>query len=259
MITIGLDLGSLATKVVAFKDNEVFAYDILLTGGDNRKTGEEIFKKVLSKANISEKDVDYVMSTGYGRDNLTFSNDSVTEIGCHAIGVHFLLPEVKTILDIGGQDSKAIKIDGEGQVLDFAMNDKCAAGTGRFLEVIAAALGVDLESMGELSINADSTVKISSMCTVFAESEVVSLVAKGAPVPHIVRGVHRSIAERSAILLNRAGITEPLAMSGGVAKNKGVIAELESRLKVKIAIPDIPQFAGALGAAIIAAEEIQRR
>ncbi len=259
MITVGLDIGSLATKAVMLDGDEIIAHDIHLTGGNNRKTGEELFQAILAKAGFSEKDVDYIMSTGYGRENLPFSNGNVTEISCHAMGIHYMLPEAKTILDIGGQDSKAIKIDRDGQVLDFSMNDKCAAGTGRFLEVIAGALGVKLEEMGSLSLAAEKAIKISSMCTVFAESEVVSLVANGSPVSLITKGVHRAIAERSAVLLNRAGITEPLAMSGGVAKNSGVIAELEHKLKRKIVVPEYPQLAGALGAAIIAGQKLKRQ
>ncbi len=259
MITLGIDIGLLATKAVAFKDDKILGYGIQLTGGDNQKTGEQVFKQVLSEADISEKDVDHVITTGYGREILPFSNGSVTEISCHAAGMHFLIPQVRTILDIGGQDSKAIKTDTDGQVLEFAMNDKCAAGTGRFLEVIARALGLTIEELSTTSLDAQTTISISNMCTVFAESEVVSLVAKGSPVPDIAKGVHKAIAERSTVLLNRAGIKEPLAMSGGVAKNKGVIAELEDKLKMKILIPELPQIVGALGAALIAMKKVKRK
>jgi predicted CoA-substrate-specific enzyme activase len=175
------------------------------------------------------------------------------------MGIHFLYPDARTVLDIGGQDSKAIKMDDQGQILDFVMNDKCAAGTGRFLEVIARALDVELEDLGEQSRQANERVIISSMCTVFAESEVVSLVAKGVPVPNIIKGVHHAIADRSITLLNKVGITEPIAMSGGVAKNKGVVHELEEKSKIKINIPDQPQLVGALGAALIAQKKSRKQ
>jgi predicted CoA-substrate-specific enzyme activase len=260
MITAGIDIGSLSTKAVILDhENNIMGYDIQLTGGDNRKTGERVFQQAVSNANLVKEDIAFIITTGYGRENLPFSNGNVTEITCHAIGIHFLYPDARTVLDIGGQDSKAIKMDDRGQILDFVMNDKCAAGTGRFLEVIARALDVELEDLGEKSRQANERVIISSMCTVFAESEVVSLVAKGVPVPNIIKGVHHAIADRSIILLNKVGITEPIAMSGGVAKNKGVVHELEEKSKIKINIPDQPQIVGALGAALIAQKKSRKQ
>lgn len=259
MITVGIDIGSLATKAVVLNhDGNVLSYDIELTIGDNRKASEKVFHRALSKVNIAKQDIDNIITTGYGRENVPFSNGHVTEITCHAMGAHFLFPKAKTILDIGGQDSKAIRSDSNGQVVDFVMNDKCAAGTGRFLEVIAHALGVTLKDLGELSQQANKSIQISSMCTVFAESEVVSLIAKGSPIPDIVRGVHNAIATRSATLLNKIGIIEPLFMSGGVANNIGVIRALENKLKLKVNVPDQPQLVGALGAGIIAQRNFKK-
>ncbi len=198
------------------------------------------------------------MTTGYGRDNLPFSGKNITEITCHAAGVHFLFPGAATILDIGGQDSKVIRIDDHGRVVDFIMNDKCAAGTGRFLEVIAKALEVGLEDLGSISQQTENNVEISSMCTVFAETEVVSLVADDTPIPEIVRGVHNVIVERGEILLGKIGMIEPVAMSGGVALNIGVVKELETRLNLDLKISDNPQLIGALGAAVIARNMMEK-
>lgn len=260
MITIGIDSGSLATKGVALgEDKETLGSVIDLTGGRSRQSGERVYEQVLKKAGLSEGDVDFVVTTGYGRDNLPFSDKNVTEITCHAAGVHFLFPDVATILDIGGQDSKVIRIDNLGRVQDFIMNDKCAAGTGRFLDVIARALDVRLEDLGTISQETENTVEISSMCTVFAETEVVSLVAGDTPIPEIVRGVHNVIAERGEILLGKIGMMEPMAMSGGVALNIGVVKELEKRLNLDLNISDNPQLIGALGAAVIARKLMEKK
>ncbi len=253
MITAGIDIGSSTTKAVILnQDGKLLGYDIMLTGGNNRETAEMVFKRALSRANIGKEDIRRIISTGYGRENIPFADRYVTEITCHARGIHLLFPGTNTIIDIGGQDTKGIKIDSEGSVMDFVMNDKCAAGTGRFLDVMARALDVRLEDLGQLSQKATATIKISSMCTVFAESEVVSLVAKGTPVPDIITGVHDAIAERSAILIRKLNLVEPAAMSGGVANNKGMVKALEEKLKTTIKVPEHPQIVGALGAAVIA-------
>jgi len=259
MMTVGIDSGSLATKGVVLGDEKkILGSAIDLTGGRSRQSGERVYEQVLGQAGVSEDDVDFVVTTGYGRDNLPFSGKNITEITCHAAGVHFLFPDAATILDIGGQDSKVIRIDDRGRVMDFIMNDKCAAGTGRFLEVIAKALEVGLEDLGTISQQTENTVEISSMCTVFAETEVVSLVADDTPIPEIVRGVHNVIVERGEILLGKMGLIEPVAMSGGVALNIGVVKELEKRLGFELRIPDEPQFTGALGAAVIARNMMEK-
>lgn len=253
MIYVGLDIGSLSTKAAVLdKENRILSYDIGLTSGDSRKAAEEAFDKAAKKAQISKDKIDYIITTGYGRNNVPFSNRQITEITCHALGAYFLFPQTCTVLDVGGQDSKAININGDGRVSDFVMNDRCAAGTGRFLEVIAQALAVKLEDLGKLSSQSKRSVPISSMCTVFAESEVVSLVAEGCPKPDIVRGVHEAIAERLITLLNKIKIIEPITMTGGVAKNKGVVHALEKKLKLTLNIPDEPQIVGAIGAALVA-------
>lgn len=252
MITVGIDIGSLSTKSAVLKDKkEILSYDVVFTGGNNRESAEVTFNNVLSKAGLNKNDVDMVVTTGYGRENVPFSNKYVSEITCHAKGMHFFNPDIRTILDIGGQDSKAIEIDENGNVVNFMMNDKCAAGCGRFLDIIAKALNVNLTDLGQISLGAVSAARISSMCTVFAETEVVSLVAVGTPVPDIVKGIHDSIATRAVSLLRTVGIKEPIGMSGGVAKNCGVVDSIEKLLNMRISVPEYPQIIGAFGAAFI--------
>ncbi|MNW47798.1 R-phenyllactate dehydratase activator [compost metagenome] len=253
MISVGIDIGSLSTKSAVLKDKkEVLAYDVVYTGGNNRASAETTYKNVLEKAGLTASDIDVVVTTGYGRENVPFSNKNASEITCHAKGMFFLNPDIRTILDIGGQDSKAIQIDENGGVVNFMMNDKCAAGCGRFLDIIARALNVNLEDLGRLSCEAENAARISSMCTVFAETEVVSLVAVGTPAPNIIKGVHHSIATRAGALLKSVGIQGPLGMSGGVAKNIGVVYALEELLKMPVQVTDYPQVTGAIGAAYIA-------
>jgi predicted CoA-substrate-specific enzyme activase len=205
-------------------------------------------------AGIASADIRYVLATGYGRNNVPYAKGEMTEITCHAKGAHHLFPETRTIIDIGGQDSKAISVNDAGGATNFMMNDKCAAGSGRFLEVMARALEIELEQMGELSLQSTKEVTISSMCTVFAESEVVSAVAKGLDPHDIINGIHRAIAKRVSVLAEQMGVKERVLMSGGVAKNVGVVRALEEQLHTTLLIPKNPQLVGALGAALIALE-----
>jgi predicted CoA-substrate-specific enzyme activase len=232
-------------------DNEVLAYAIVPTGASNRKAAEKAWRDAMEKAGL--KKVDYLVATGYGRDSVDFADASVTEITCHARGAHYIFPDARTVIDIGGQDSKIIRVNEMGRTEDFVMNDKCAAGTGRFLEVMAKALEVKLEEMGPLSLESVNEIKVSSTCTVFAESEVVSLVAAGHETRDILQGIHRAIAGRVAALVSRVGLAPCVIMSGGVAKNVGVVRALEEKLDHKITVPPEPQIIGAIGAAIIAA------
>jgi predicted CoA-substrate-specific enzyme activase len=249
----GVDSGSTTTKAIVLdRQREIVGYALLPTGADSREASRKALTKVLEEKGIDHTDLAYVVATGYGREIADEANSTVTEITCHARGVHTLLPSVRTIVDIGGQDSKAIRVNGEGKVQDFAMNDKCAAGTGRFLEVMSRSLGVPLQAMGERAGTSDKDVRVSSMCTVFAESEVVSLVAKGEKVEDILNGIHQAIADRVASLALRVGLEPPVAVTGGVAKNGGVVRALETRLESPVRIPKDPQLTGALGAAMIA-------
>lgn len=260
MITVGIDIGSLSTKsAILGPNNEILTTNVGLTGGDNQKSALKTFATSLEQAKLTEKEIDFVVTTGYGRENFPLSDKHVSEITCHAKGMHLVMPEVRTILDIGGQDSKAIHIDEEGRVVNFQMNDKCAAGSGRFLEVCAKALGLSLEELGETSKKAKKGATISSMCTVFAESEVVSLVAVGTPIEEIVKGVHESVSKRAVSLMKVVGIHGPIGMSGGVAKNCGMIEALENSLDAKIGVSNYPQVNGALGAALVGQELAKRK
>jgi predicted CoA-substrate-specific enzyme activase len=214
------------------------------------------YKSAAEQAGLEKGDVKSLISTGYGREQVEGRLKSVTEISCHARGACFIYPGTRLILDIGGQDSKAIRVNEGGQVLDFAMNDKCAAGTGRFFEVMARALEIDLEDFGELAASSTKNLSISSMCTVFAESEVVSLVARGEKVEDIVAGLCKAVAERTRSLAQRVGIAPQVTMTGGVAKNLGVVRALEGLLGHTFNIPAEPQIVGALGAALFAREAV---
>jgi predicted CoA-substrate-specific enzyme activase len=233
-------------------DNKIAGTKVIFTGYNSEKAGRSVLNDLLAKCNVTESAVAKIVSTGYGRNNVEFSDKSITEITCHGAGANFQNPEARTIIDIGGQDSKAVSIDNEGKVKDFAMNDKCAAGTGRFLEVMARALEVQLSDFGMLSLNSENPAKISSLCTVFAESEVISLISKGEYRENIMAGIHESIASRVASLAKRVGIEEPVFMTGGVAKNIGVVKALENKLGASVTVAEAPQENGAIGAAVLA-------
>ncbi|HHV62570.1 MAG TPA: 2-hydroxyglutaryl-CoA dehydratase [Firmicutes bacterium] len=256
MITAGVDIGSLSAKAVLLDIDrgEVLGYSIMPTGASSRDAAERVLAEAASRAGVDVGQIGRVVATGYGRIAVPFASKKVTEITCHARGAYHLFPQTRTVIDIGGQDSKVIRLGKDGRVVDFVMNDKCAAGTGRFLEVMARALEVSLEDMGRLSDLARERLTISSMCTVFAESEVVSLIAEGHPKEDIIRGLHDAVSERVAGMAERVGLENGVTMTGGVAKNAGVVRSLEERLGVKISRPEEPQIVGALGAALIAAD-----
>jgi len=259
-IVAGIDVGSLTTEAALLEvagngaPLRLLGQGMVMTGHDARGAAEAALAAALAQAGLGRGDVLRLVATGYGRIAVAGADQRVTEITCHARGARLLLPATRTVIDIGGQDSKVIVLDDGGRVVDFAMNDKCAAGTGRFLEVMAAALGVALDDMGRRDAAAHGAVSISSMCTVFAESEVVSLIAAQEPRDAIIRGLHEAVAERTAALCARAGGAPPVAMTGGVAKNAGVVRALEARLKTRLLIPPDPQMAGAIGAALAAAD-----
>ncbi len=251
MLTVGIDVGSITAKSVAIKDGAVIAHKLMSTGHNARNAGEKVFAGILEDLGLEASSIAKIVSTGYGRNSVTIAHRSVTEITCHARGAHYLDPEIRSVIDIGGQDSKAIALDETGSVKDFAMNDKCAAGTGRFLEVMARALEVELNDFGALSLNADHPSTISSLCTVFAESEVISLISKGVNRNNIIAGIHASIAARVAAMAARTGIKPPIMMTGGVAKNIGVVAALEKKIGENIRVSPEAQLTGAIGAALI--------
>lgn len=251
----GIDVGSLSAEAVLLKAGRVIAFTIIPTGADSRGAAEKALTAALLSAGLQFADLAVIVATGYGRISIPFAQKRITEITCHGRGAFYLDPAVRTVIDIGGQDSKVIRLDEQGKVLDFAMNDKCAAGTGRFLEVMAAALEVDLENLAALSVEAARATPISSTCTVFAETEVVSLLAAGTSRAEIARGLHESIAARTSSLVYRVGLDGTVMMTGGVAKNSAVVQALEEKLQVRITVPPEPQIAGALGAALLAWDE----
>ena len=252
---LGIDIGSLAAKgVLLDADGQVAAWTVIPSGHDHPRAAEEVTRLVLEAAGVGPGALLGAVGTGYGRASIARAGRKVTEITCHARGAHALDPACRTVIDIGGQDSKVIRLDARGRVLDFAMNDRCAAGTGRFLEVMAATLAVPLEAMGAAALEGTGTARISNVCTVFAESEVVGLIAGGEARPNIVRGICRAIAERVGAMAARVGLAPPVAMTGGVALNRAVVAALEEKLGIPVAVPALPQIVGALGAAHLARE-----
>jgi predicted CoA-substrate-specific enzyme activase len=255
---LGIDIGSLSCDAVLIDgDGRVAASAVVPTGARNREAIARVTDEVLRGAGIDRAVLGGVVSTGYGRDRVEERLAAVTEITCHARGMRSLNPATRILIDIGGQDSKCIGLSAEGAVVNFAMNDKCAAGTGRFLEAMARALGVDIDDLGSLDEGAQGTHAISSMCTVFAESEVVSLIADGVPVGEIVLGLHRAIASRTVSLLKRTipdHNGQAVAMSGGVARNRGVVRAIAEALGHPLYVPEMPDTVGALGAALIARE-----
>ncbi|OIP89154.1 MAG: 2-hydroxyglutaryl-CoA dehydratase [Syntrophaceae bacterium CG2_30_49_12] len=251
--TAGVDVGSLCTKVVILNsEKEIKSYAILRSGAVYRGAAEAALDEALKKAGLDAKELSYIVSTGYGRSRVAYANNEITEISCHARGANFISAEIRTVIDIGGQDSKVIQLNEKGQAVRFVMNDKCAAGTGRFLEVMAGALEVDLDEMSEISFQAREDIEVSSMCTVFAESEVISLFASGYTKPEIAGAIYRSIARRVTGLVGQLGLKERVAMTGGVAKSKGMVRALEAKLGLTLIIPPEPQIIGALGAALFA-------
>ena len=252
----GIDSGSTSTNAVILGgDRSPVSFSALPTGVDVAKSARGAFGEALKAAGLSAERIERTVATGYGRAGIGFGDRSVTEITCHAKGARFLDPRVRTVIDMGGQDSKVIRLDETGAVLDFSMNDKCAAGTGRFLEMMAQSLGVTLEEMAACGLHWREDIPISSMCSVFAQSEVVSLIASGKKLEDIVHGLNRSVAARVLALCGRAGMEREFMMTGGVARNRGVVRTVEEKLGCPVRVPERPELCGALGAALIALEE----
>lgn len=259
MLVAGVDIGSLTAKAVIMNDGNILSWNIIPTGVDSELTALIVMDETLKSAGFQFDDMDYIVATGYGRINVPFARKSITEISCHARASVWLFPGVRTILDMGGQDCKAIRCDEQGKVTDFAMNDKCAAGTGRYLERIAAALEVPLADIGERSLSAaGEAATINSYCAVFAESDVLMLLRQGKDSNDILAGASDAIVSRIISLLDMVGVVPEFSISGGVAKNTGVVRRLEVRLGLKAHIAAEPQIVGCLGAALFAAEEVSR-
>jgi len=259
MITCGIDVGSLSAEAAILVNGDLEAYSLIRTGPASAETAVKALKEALGKTDIRQKDIEFTVSTGYGRVNVPFSKKNITEISCHARGAHYFLPSVRTILDMGGQDCKAIQCDEKGKVTAFLMNDKCAAGTGRAMEVMATLLQIQLEEIGPLSLKFDGEpLKISNTCVVFAKSEVLSLMREGVPVSDILAGLCDSMAERVKGLVRRVGIVEDFFISGGISKNIGIVKRLEQKLGVSAHISFEPQIVGAVGAALFARDLLKR-
>ena len=248
----GIDSGSTTTNMAVLNGNKEILASIIVRTGAKAQNGALMALEAVCKAlHVGNDAFACIVATGYGRSHISFATDTKTEISCHAKGAHFLCPQARTIIDIGGQDSKVICMDGEGKVTNFMMNDKCAAGTGRFLEMMARTLEVEIEEMSRLGLKWSKDITISSMCSVFAESEVISLIAENHSAEDIVHGLNKSVAARTASMVTRAKGAAPYAMTGGVARNGGVVAALEYRLSQRIMIPDAPDLCGAIGAALL--------
>lgn len=257
MISVGIDMGSVAAKAIAYDGKDIIAKMILPTGWSPKETGHKILQELLQTGAIDREEVGMIVGTGYGRIALPFIDKKVTEITCHGKGAHFQDAAVRTVIDIGGQDSKVIKLDQEGTVVDFLMNDKCAAGTGRFLQVMAHALEVDVSELSQIGRGAEPR-SINSMCTVFAESEVVSLMAEGASKESIASGLLQSVVNKTYSLASKIGIEGKIFFSGGVARNPLLVELLGQKLNAEIFVSELSQFNGAIGAAVIGYESLGR-
>ncbi|MFH1869299.1 MAG: acyl-CoA dehydratase activase [Pseudomonadota bacterium] len=256
--TGGVDVGSTQTKAVILDENRnIVGRCVIETGANVIIAAKEAFNAALQTLNVPAEVVHYVVGTGYGRYKVTFGDKQVTEISCHGRGAVHMFPGTSTVLDMGGQDSKAIRVKPDGEIIDFCMNDKCAAGTGRFLGAAAKALGMALDDLGPTAIKSTKPVKISTTCTVFAESEILSWLGKGKSVEDILWGVHTSIATRSFGLLRRVGVVDEITFTGGVANNIGMIKALENVLEKKLNVSNDSHFMGALGAALFAMDAMQ--
>jgi predicted CoA-substrate-specific enzyme activase len=250
--TAGIDIGSITAKAAVMREGVLLGTRVIFTGYNSEAAGRRVFDELLGELGLAATAIGGIVATGYGRKSVTFADKAVTEIMCHAAGAHYLDPSVRSLIDIGGQDSKAVVMDEKGRVKNFTMNDKCAAGTGRFLEVMARALEADLDEFGSLSLKAERPAQISSLCTVFAESEVISLIAKGESRENIIAGIHRAIASRVSAMASRIGLTAPVMMTGGVARNAGVVRALEAAIGMPVVVLPQAQVNGAIGAARLA-------
>lgn len=255
---LGVDFGSTTGKAVVLDESGAVVGSAVSSKGAVSDEGvRAALAEAFEQAGITERDVARAVATGYGRRMLDIADRSITEITCHARGAVEMVPEARLVIDIGGQDSKVIAIDSNGLVEKFVMNDRCAAGTGKFLETLARALDVELEAMGAMAMEAKEGVTISAMCATFAETEVIGLLSEGAEKIEVLGGVHQAVAKRTAGLVSRVGKRDPIAMTGGVARNIAAVAHLEQALETKLILPSEPQLAGALGAALFALDDLR--
>ena len=254
MLFAGIDIGSRAAKAVVMKDGTIVSTAIGDTGPESVKTSQMLIAEVLRGTGLFLEDIDYTVATGYGRVLVPFANENISEISCHARGITHYFPSVKTILDMGGQDCKAIRCDSDGVVTDFAMNDKCAGGTGRFLEMIAEVLNTPLQEIGDVSLQSRNTIPFNTICAVFAKSDAIQYLRKGVAKSDILSGLHDAIAVRCLGLLKRVGVEKEFTITGGISKNRGMVGALREKVGLEPLLCEDPQLVGALGAALFAAE-----
>lgn len=259
MITAGIDMGAKTIKVIIMKDGKIIAQNIILGGFDQRTAAEKVFAQALFDAKISPNEINNIAATGMGRKEVYMhppisANKEVTEVTASVRGATYLFPTARTVIDVGAEEGRAIRCDGTGKVVDFAVNEKCAAGAGAFTEAMARALEIPLEKMGEMSLQSDQVVPMNAQCAVFAESEVVSLIHAKTSKPNIARSVHDAIASRIVSMARRVGIEKDIILVGGLSKNKGFVKSLQDALDNTVLIPQEPEFAGAIGAALLAGE-----
>ena len=259
MIVAGIDIGSRAAKGVLLRDNSIVSSVIGDTLPESVKTSNVTMEKLLEGTGIAQSDIDYIVSTGYGRVLVPFANENVSEISCHARGINWYFPSVRTILDMGGQDSKAISCDGEGRVMKFVMNDKCAGGTGRFLEMIAEVLNLSLQESSELALRSKNAIPFNTICAVFAKSEAIAYRRQGVTKSDILAGLNEAISQRSLNLLKRVSLQKDFSITGGIAKNKGMVSKLTEKVGMEPLLCNDPQIIGALGAALFAVERLTGR
>lgn len=258
MYTLGVDIGSTTSKAVILKNGNVICASTIVVATVGTDGVSEAIELVMKQSGLKREEIAYTVVTGYGRKTYQDADDQVSELSCHARGVHYIFPDVRTVIDIGGQDAKVLSLNEDGRMTNFVMNDKCAAGTGRFLDVMAAILKLDISELETEAAKSEKPVSISSTCTVFAESEVISQLAAGTEIPDLVAGICQSVATRVGSLARRVGIRERVCMSGGVARNGGVRRAMEKELGTEIAYHEDAQIMGALGAALIAYDKIKR-
>jgi len=260
IVFAGIDIGSLTAKALILEDKEILGFNVIRVKKTPVESAESVFEEILSKININRNEVQFVVSTGYGRDNIPFSDKSMTEITCHGLGAHFLISSVRTIIDIGGQDCKIISVDRTGKLVEFAMNEKCSAGTGRYLEIMANLLHISLDELGTLSLKSKTPVQLKSTCSIYAQAEVLQCINSGFKKTNIAAGINKAMAERVYSMSKKVKMRPDVVISGGVAKNAGVVGYLEEMIGIEfLKLPIDPQIIGALGAAVIAQERYKRK
>jgi benzoyl-CoA reductase subunit D len=253
MVSAGIDCGAKTVKVVILKDGKIIGKSLVLAGIDNKVSANEAFDEALGKAGLTKNGVDNIVATGAGKNEATFAKGAITELAAASRGAIYLNPAVRTVIDVGAEEGRAIKVDESGRVVDFAINEKCAAGAGAFTEAMARALEVKIEEMGLLSLQSTQVVPMNAQCAVFAESELVTLVHSKVPKPDMARAIHDAIADRIVSMVRRVGIEKEIMLIGGVAHNVGFVSSLNRGLKVEVIVPEDPEYVGALGAALAAA------